>query len=140
MAARARELCTLIGLPPEIFLDKYPKQLSGGEGRRVAIGMALSADASLLFFDEPTSQLDYVSRIELQEMIHHLWRNQRPSVLYVTHDIDEAILLGQRVLVLRDGKIKVTIAVNLRDARSREMVVQPAFLDLRNQILKHLGH
>jgi NitT/TauT family transport system ATP-binding protein len=137
---RASELCKLVGLQPEIFLDKYPRELSGGEARRVAIGMALSADASLLLFDEPTSQLDYVSRIELQAMVHRLWIDQQPSVLYVTHDIDEAILLGQRVLVLRDGKIKDTVVVNLEGSRTHDMVVQPAFLGLRKQILEHLGH
>lgn len=137
-ARLADELCKLVGLNPDNFLDKYPRELSGGEARRVAIGMALSADASLLLFDEPTSQLDYVSRIELQTMVHKLWVDRQQSVLYVTHDIDEAILLGQRVLVLRDGKIEDSVAVDLRLPRTHDMVAWSAFGDLRNQILRRL--
>ena len=75
----AVELCNLVGLvPPDTFLEKYPHELSGGESRRVAIGMALSAGASLLLFDEATSQLDYVSRLRLQMTIQKLWLEKSP--------------------------------------------------------------
>jgi ABC-type nitrate/sulfonate/bicarbonate transport system ATPase subunit len=135
---RARELCALVGLEPETFLGKYPKELSGGEARRVAIGMALSSQASLFLLDEPTSQLDYVSRMALQSMIQRLWMDQQQTVVFVTHDIDEAILLGQRILVLRDGFITDEMAIDLPMPRKREVLAQPICLELRNRILKCL--
>lgn len=134
----AHELCALVGLDPAMFLGKYPKELSGGEVRRVAIGMALSSQASLFLLDEPTSQLDYLSQMALQGMIQRLWMDQQQTVIYVTHDIDEAILLGQRILVLRDGFIIDSMTVDLPMPRSRELLAQPICLELRSRILEYL--
>lgn len=136
---QAIELCRLVGLEPETFLKKYPRELSGGESRRVAIGMALSAGASLLLFDEATSQLDYVSRLKLQVMVQALWLEKRPTAVYVTHDIDEAIILGGRIVVLSGGEIKDLIQINLPFPRGREVLAEPVCIELRERILQHLN-
>lgn len=138
-AERAAELCRAVGLSPEAFLQKYPRELSGGETRRVAIGMALSADAPLMLLDEPTSQLDYVSRLQLQETVHRLWLAEHPTIVYVTHDIEEAVFLGERILVLRDGELVETLVVDLPIPRHREMVNEERALALRKRILTYLG-
>ena len=137
-ARRAAELCALVGLAPDAFLNKYPRELSGGEARRVAIGMALSAGASLLLFDEPTAQLDYVSRLRLQATIQSIWADKHPTVVYVTHDIEEAILLGSRIAVLGGGRLKELICVDLPRPRGPETIGQATFVNLRQSILRHL--
>lgn len=135
---KAAELCRLVGLEPALFLNKYPRELSGGETRRVAIGIALSAGASLLLFDEATSQLDYVSRLKLQSKVQELWLAHRPTAIYVTHDIDEAIILGMRIAVLSDGQLKDVIRVDLPVPRGREVLAMPLSVALREQILKYM--
>jgi NitT/TauT family transport system ATP-binding protein len=135
---QATELCSLVGLDPQMFLRKYPRELSGGEVRRVAIGMALSAGASLLLFDEPTSQLDYVSRLKLQSTIQRIWAEKHPTVVYVTHDIEEAILLGGRIAVLGAGQLKEIFSVDLPYPRGPGTIALPAFISLRERILCHL--
>ena len=129
----------IVGLDPPTFLRKYPRELSGGEARRVAIGMALSAGASLLLFDEPTSQLDYVSRVKLQITIQRIWLEKHPTVVYVTHDLEEAILLGTRIVVLQSGRLKGVYSVDLPIPRNSECVSDPVFIDLRKKILLELG-
>jgi len=138
-ARRATQLCEAVGLPPNIFLSKYPRELSGGEARRVAIGMALSADASVLLMDEPTSQLDYVTRAKLQRTISNLWSTGRPTIVCVTHDIEEAILLGQRIIVLGEGRIRDTIDVDLPFPRSQDVLSSAVALAVRHRTLRCFG-
>lgn len=136
-SAEAARLCRLVGLPPDVFLRKYPKQLSGGETRRVAIGMALGAKADVLLFDEPTSQLDYVAKLELGRMVQKLWLEERFSVIYVTHDIDEAILLSDRIVVLREGRMspRGEVGVNLPRPRDVPTLATGEFAALRGEVL-----
>lgn len=117
---RAIELCRAVDLSPEAFLTKFPRELSGGEARRVSIGIALSAEAPLLLLDEPTSQLDYVSRRRLQATVYELWDRARPTIVCVTHDVEEAILLSENVVVLNRGRIQDRIPVNLPFPRGPE--------------------
>ena len=138
-STKADLLCRTVGLDPQTFLRKYPRELSGGETRRVAIGMALSAGASLLVFDEPTSQLDYVSRVKLQVTIQRIWLENHPTVVYVTHDLEEAILLGTRIAVLEAGRLKGVYSVDIPIPRGPECVSDPMFIDLRKRILLELG-
>lgn len=135
---QVKELCSAVGLPLE-FLKKFPRELSGGEARRVSIGMALSADADLLLLDEPTSQLDYISRLNLQKLIHQIWTRTRPTIVCVTHDIDEAILLSERIVVLGGGELRELVAMSLPFPRDHGALASEAGIDARTRILTCLG-
>jgi ABC-type nitrate/sulfonate/bicarbonate transport system ATPase subunit len=135
-ASEAVRLCQLVGLEPEVFLKKYPKELSGGEARRVAIGMVLAAKSNVLLFDEPTAQLDYVAKLKIGQTVQSLWLATRFTVIYVTHDIDEAILLGDEVLIMEGGRVKEQFKVALPRPRTTATLSSPAFSDLRGRILR----
>jgi NitT/TauT family transport system ATP-binding protein len=132
------QLCRAVGLPIA-YLNKYPRELSGGEARRVSIGMVLSSDASLILLDEPTSQLDYVSRIQLQELVRQVWNAMRPTIVCVTHDIDEAILLSQRIVVLDTGEIRDMIPVFLPFPRDHAALASEVGSTIRTRILAGFG-
>jgi osmoprotectant transport system ATP-binding protein len=100
--ARARELLELVGLDPE-FGDRYPAQLSGGQQQRVGVARALAADPPLLLMDEPFGAVDPIVRAQLQREFAKLQRDLHKTVIFVTHDVDEAILLGDRIAVLETG-------------------------------------
>jgi sulfonate transport system ATP-binding protein len=136
LASEAVRLCHLVGLQPEVFLKKYPKELSGGETRRVAIGMVLAAKSNVVLFDEPTSQLDYLAKLKIGQTVQSLWLTKRFTAIYVTHDIDEAILLGDRILILEHGRIKDTLTVGLPRPRLVSTLSSVEFSTLRNQILR----
>ena len=121
LRARAIELCTLIGLTPDRFLNKYPKELSGGENRRLALGMMLAYEANLLLLDEPTSQLDYFTACTIQETILELQNLQKFSVILVTHNIEEALFIGHRVIILKDGIIHSNLLLDFPWPRTKEI-------------------
>jgi osmoprotectant transport system ATP-binding protein len=100
--ARATELIELVGLDPD-FADRYPGQLSGGQQQRVGVARALAADPRVMLMDEPFGAIDPITRERLQNEFLRLQREIRKTVLFVTHDIDEAIKLGDRVAILREG-------------------------------------
>jgi ABC-type nitrate/sulfonate/bicarbonate transport system ATPase subunit len=125
----------MIGLSPETFLSKYPKELSGGESRRVAIGMALAREASLLLLDEPTSQLDYLTKWSIQNTIQRLWLQKRFTVVLVTHDLEEAIFLGDRVIGLQAGVIACEVRIDLPRPRIDHMRTTKEFGAYREQIV-----
>lgn len=114
---RAREMLETLGL--DGFADRYPHELSGGMRQRVGIARAWLSDAHMLLMDEPFGALDAQTRLLLQEELLRLWKAQRKTVLYVTHDIEEAILLGDRVLVMsgRPGRILEDISIPLERPR-----------------------
>lgn len=116
--ARAQLFVKKLGLAG--FADRYPHELSGGMSQRVGIARAWLADAEILLMDEPFGALDAQTRLLLQEELLHIWKEQRKTVLYVTHDIEEAILLGDRVLVMsgRPGRILAEIPIPLARPRS----------------------
>lgn len=134
--SEAIRLCSLVGLDPEVFLKKYPRELSGGETRRVAIGMALSTKVNLLLFDEPTSQLDYVSKLKINMTVQSLWLKEKFTAIYVTHDIDEAILLGDRIMVLQSGRITNDIPDELPRPRDVGTLASSEFTMLREEVLR----
>ncbi len=101
--ARSDELLTLIGLDPERVRDRYPAQLSGGERQRVGVARALAAEPPLMLMDEPFGAVDPIVRERLQDEFLRLHRRLRTTVIFVTHDIDEAIKMGDRVAVLQEG-------------------------------------
>ncbi len=100
---RARELLDLVGLDPALHGDRYPHQLSGGQRQRVGVARALAGDPSVLLMDEPFGAVDPVARDRLQAEFLRLQRQVRKTVLFVTHDIDEAVRLGDRIAVMREG-------------------------------------
>jgi len=103
---RVGELLELFGLEPDEYAEKYPRQLSGGEAQRVGVARALAADPPLLLMDEPFGAVDPLTRDRLQMEFARIQRNLRKTVIFVTHDVDEAIRLADRIALLRDGRLQ----------------------------------
>jgi osmoprotectant transport system ATP-binding protein len=102
---RTDELLNLVGLEPSSFRNRYPHQLSGGQRQRVGVARGLAADPPVILMDEPFGALDPITRAQLQEEFLRLHSTLRKTILFVTHDIDEAIKLGDRMAVMRNGRI-----------------------------------
>jgi osmoprotectant transport system ATP-binding protein len=105
IADRVRELLTLLRLDAAIYADKYPHQLSGGEQQRVGIARALAADPDVLLMDEPFGALDPVTRPALRDELHRLQRDTAKTIIFVTHDMDEALVLADRIALLDHGRL-----------------------------------
>jgi len=116
---RVDELLVLIGMEPAAFRDRYPRELSGGQRQRIGVGRALAADPPVLLMDEPFGAIDPINRARLQDEFLKIQRQLRKTVVFVTHDIDEAIKMGDRIALLRDGKL-------VQHATPAEMLGQPA--------------
>ncbi len=124
----------------ESFADAWPRQLSGGMMQRVAIARALANDPDILLMDEPFGALDSQTRLSMQQLLLDVWEHNSKTVLFVTHDIDEAILLADRIYVMsgRPGVICETIDVPLKRPRSSEVVMDASFIEIKRQILSRL--
>ena len=105
ITARADELLETMGLPARVYAHRRPFELSGGQRQRIGVARALAADPPVILMDEPFGALDPITRAQLQDEFIRLRRRLRKTILFVTHDIDEAVRLGDRVAVMRDGKI-----------------------------------
>jgi osmoprotectant transport system ATP-binding protein len=105
IAARVEELLQLVGLDPAEFSARHPRELSGGQRQRVGVARALAADPPILLMDEPFGALDPVTRAELQREFSALARRLNKTIVFVTHDIREALLLGQRIALLQAGRL-----------------------------------
>ncbi|HEY7104922.1 MAG TPA: betaine/proline/choline family ABC transporter ATP-binding protein [Acidimicrobiia bacterium] len=103
--ARADELLDLVGLDPAVYRDRYPAQLSGGQRQRVGVARALAADPSVLLMDEPFGAIDPVTRTRLQDEFLRLHEEVRKTVVFVTHDIEEAVKMGDRIAILDVGGV-----------------------------------
>jgi sulfonate transport system ATP-binding protein len=114
----------------------WPLTLSGGEAQRASLARALVRSPSLLLLDEPFSALDALTRITMHRLVLTLWERHRPAILLVTHDVDEALALADRVLVLRDGKIAHSSVISVPRPRDRD---HPSLTALRLQLLTELG-
>ncbi|RDW19994.1 osmoprotectant [Oceanobacillus arenosus] len=101
---RAKELLTLVDMTPD-YLERYPHELSGGQQQRIGVLRALAADQSLILMDEPFGALDPITRDSLQEEFKKLQRKLNKTIVFVTHDMDEALKLADRIVIMRDGKI-----------------------------------
>ena len=104
-AVRVGELLTLVGLDPTEFADRHPRELSGGQRQRVGVARALAADPPILLMDEPFGALDPVTRAELQREFSALARRLGKTIVFVTHDLHEALLLATRIVLLQTGRI-----------------------------------
>ena len=132
IAERARAALHEVGLAQR--LDAWPLTLSGGEAQRVALARALVREPELLLLDEPFAALDALTRIKMHELVLNLWHRHRPAVVLVTHDVDEAIAMADRVLVLERGRIAIEERISA--ARPRDAAYAQS---LRQTLLRHLG-
>ncbi|MEV7041462.1 ABC transporter ATP-binding protein [Amycolatopsis sp. NPDC051061] len=132
-AERAREYLALVGLSG--FEDRYPHELSGGMKQRVAIARSLAYDPAVLLMDEPFAALDAQTREQLQDELLRIWRRTGKTIVFITHGIDEAVYLGQRVAVLtsRPGRLKAVVDVDLGD-RAGDVRSDPAFGRQRHRL------
>ncbi|MER6006119.1 ABC transporter ATP-binding protein [Nonomuraea angiospora] len=132
-ARRAREHLALVGLAG--FEERYPHELSGGMRQRVAIARSLAFDPDVLLMDEPFAALDAQTRESLQEELVHVWEQTGKTVVFITHGIDEAVYLGQRVAVMtsRPGRIKEVIDVRFA-SREGDLRADPAFGEYRHRV------
>ncbi len=104
--ARVKEVLTLVGLPGEEFAGRYPHQLSGGQRQRVGLARALAAEPPFLLMDEPFGALDPITRAELQMEFKKLQQKLRKTIVFVTHDVGEALLLGDRIGLMEEGMLR----------------------------------
>ncbi|MCI9108508.1 MAG: ABC transporter ATP-binding protein [Lachnospiraceae bacterium] len=120
----------------EDFLDHYPKELSGGMKQRVAIARAYAVNPSVLLMDEPFGALDAQTRTQLQSELLETWEKEQKTCFFITHDVDEAIILAQKVIIMsaRPGRIKEIVDVNIPYPRTQETKMAPEFLELKNHI------
>ena len=99
------ELLNMVGLDPEKYSDRYPVELSGGQQQRVGVARAFAADAEIILMDEPFSALDPITRTDLQEELFNIQREYKKTIVFVTHDMDEALNLADKICILKEGKI-----------------------------------
>jgi ABC-type nitrate/sulfonate/bicarbonate transport system ATPase subunit len=135
--ARERALASLDRFGLRGFEAHYPGQLSGGMRQRVALMRTFMFDRDTMLLDEPFGALDALTRSLMQRWLLELWETNKRTVLFITHDIDEAIYLGDRVVVMsaRPGSIKLEAEVPLQHPRSPDVVTQPEFVALKRQLL-----
>ena len=124
------------------FADAWPAELSGGMKQRVAIARALSYRPKILLMDEPFGALDAMTRHQMQELLTGIWEQHRLTVMFVTHDIEEAVYLSDRIVVMGPGTIAATYDVPLPRPRREELTASPEFTDLQRQVLHTIrsGH
>ncbi len=120
----------------EDFLDHYPKELSGGMKQRVAIARAYAVNPSVLLMDEPFGALDAQTRTQLQTELLETWEKEQKTCFFITHDVDEAIILAQKVIIMsaRPGRIKEIVDINIPYPRTQETKMSSEFMDLKNHI------
>jgi NitT/TauT family transport system ATP-binding protein len=122
------------------FENHFPKQLSGGMQQRTALARALANDPRILLMDEPFGALDHQTRELMQELLAGIWEAERKTVLFVTHDIDEAIFMGGRVVVMsaRPGRIKCDLPVTLAHPRHYSVKTTPVFAELKSRLTEEI--
>jgi len=137
--SKATEILAQVGLGD--FLRHYPDQLSGGMQQRVSLARVLVNRPRVLLMDEPFCSLDAQTRLGMQQMLLELWRELHMTVLFVTHDVDEALFLSDRVLVSsrRPGRIAASLSVDLPQPRGCEVLTSLEFMQLKRQALELLG-
>lgn len=114
--ARVLELLALVGLPPDTYAARWPDELSGGQRQRVGVARALASDPPVLLMDEPFGALDPITRAELQQETARLQQRLHKTILLVTHDVEEALLLSDRICIIEDGRLQACVAAAAFDA------------------------
>ena len=130
----AKKYIKAVGL--EGFEHAYPKELSGGMRQRVAIARAYAADPEVLLLDEPFGALDAQTRVQLQSELLNTWEHEKKTCFIITHDVDEAIILAQRVIIMsaRPGRIKKIVDIDIPYPRTQATKTDPRFLELKTEI------
>src|ERR1700734_947629 len=120
------------------FEKAYPSDLSGGMKQRLQVARALAVNPDILFLDEPFGALDFVTRVIMRGELHRIWQTERRTILFVTHDIDEAVQLADRVVVLssRPARIQDILTIAIPHPRN---ISSPRYLELRDELLKQIG-
>ena len=120
----------------EDFVNHYPKELSGGMKQRVAIARAYAVNPSILLMDEPFGALDAQTRTQLQTELLKTWEKEQKTCFFITHDVDEAIILAQKVIIMsaRPGRIKEIVDIDIPHPRTQETKMTQKFLELKNHI------
>lgn len=130
--ARIDELLNMVGLEPEKYRKRKPSELSGGEAQRIGIARALAADPKIILMDEPFSALDPITRASLQEDVKKLQKQINKTIVFVTHDIEEAFLLGDKICIIQDGEL-------IQTGTKQEIISNPKndfvkkFISIRNK-------
>ncbi|MGA4991365.1 ABC transporter ATP-binding protein [Nonomuraea bangladeshensis] len=139
-AKRAEHAIELVGLSD--FADALPKTLSGGMKQRCAIARAYAVNPQVLLMDEPFGALDALTRVQLQDQLLDTWSRERRTVMFITHDVDEAVYLANRVVVMaaRPGRIHRVIDVDLPYPRTEELRLSPEFSRIRNEVWHSVYH
>ena len=133
----ARRYLGLVGL---VHVERsWPRELSGGMLKRVAIATVFANSPTLLLMDEPFASLDYVTKLQLHQVLLSLWGRQRPTVLFVTHDVDEALILADRILVMKHGRIVDDRRIGLARPRTIESLAGYEAVAHKEVLLHHLG-
>jgi NitT/TauT family transport system ATP-binding protein len=138
---KARKLIELVGLKG--FESHYPWELSGGMQQRVAIARALAYEPEVLLMDEPFGSLDALTRLELEDTLLRLWAELKTTILFITHDIEEAIYLSDRIWVLSRRPSQIIQELKIDFPRPRHQVTTRAagrFMELRNDIYRQIGN
>lgn len=133
-AAAIQSIIDTVGLKG--FEKAYPHQLSGGMQQRAAIARALAYDPSFILMDEPFAALDYFTRAQMQQELIRLQKSRGTGILFVTHNIDEALLLGQKIVIIENGQVKREFSIE-RDSGERDLLAEP-FLSLKREIIQQL--
>jgi NitT/TauT family transport system ATP-binding protein len=138
--AQARELIELVGLAG--FEGRYPRELSGGMQQRVEIARVLANHPRVLLMDEPFGALDALTRVKMQQLLLDLWARIRTTVIFITHDIDEALFLADRVLIMspRPGRFIDELVLPFERPRDGHLVTRPDFVALKRHCLAQLHH
>ena len=136
----ADHFIALVGLSE--FADALPKMLSGGMKQRCAIARAYAVNPKILLMDEPFGALDALTRVQLQDQLLAMWSKERRTVMFITHDVDEAVYLASRVVVMaaRPGRLHKIVNVDLPYPRTEEMRLSPEFSELRNEVWRAVYH
>ena len=132
--AIARKYIKSVGL--EGFEKSFPKELSGGMKQRVAIARAYAANPEVLLLDEPFGALDAQTRVQLQSELLETWEKEKKTCFFITHDVDEAVILAQRVIIMsaRPGRIKKIVDIDIPYPRTQATKTDPRFLELKSEI------
>jgi NitT/TauT family transport system ATP-binding protein len=136
--ARADAYIELVGLAD--FADHHPRELSGGMQQRVGLARALAVEPTVLLMDEPFGALDAITRTHMQDELLQIWERTKKTVIFITHAIEEAVLLSDRVIVMGQGTIAHEVVIDLPRPRSRhDLLSDRRSLDLMRELEAHLG-
>jgi osmoprotectant transport system ATP-binding protein len=132
--ARARALLSLVGLDADRFAERFPRELSGGQRQRIGVARALAADPPIILLDEPFGALDPITRREIQREFKSLQQELKKTMIFVTHDIAEAFVLGTRIALLKDGQLVLldVPAALLRSAHPEARAFAECFYDAQS--------